>query len=253
MNSLLSYPLRLTMLLAVFLGLHTSASAFNGKNGIDTLYFDLSKDLGEQLIPLENIIQIAQKHSPLLKQQDIALESRQLQIRMLKLTPMVGLSLFGNYAMGTQLSFASTSSSDVIMTLNGYRAGVNFTFSLSDLMTRRTRMDQLRNDYRLAQTQRDLVKLDVRREVNRVYHALITAQRLLRVRIREEQQALIAFQAGEIDVQRGRMNQLEFLQLSTLYSNSQVQTETQRGSFLTTFYELEALVGVDIHVLRAPH
>jgi outer membrane protein TolC len=157
---------------------------------------------------------------------------------------------FWNYSQGTQTFIATgTNPSDGLQLSNGSRYGVNVQIPLSSLLGRHNKIRQAKADYDVAQAQKGVIALALKRELIAIYQNLTVAQHTMQARLRDEQIALTAFKITEIEVQQGKSEPLKLATISSSYTLTKTFAERARGDFMTSFYELEALVGVPIQSL----
>ncbi len=220
----------------------------------DTGHFDISRELASQLLSFEGIYQIALQHSPAVRLENAVIDTKASIINYTKVAVLQNLSPFVNYSRGNQLLVGSGSSSfDFAQVSNGYRMGINLQLPMSDVVGRRYKLQQGRAELQGALAQRDLAKLALKRELNRVYQTLITAQRMLRIRLRDEQAALMMYRVAEVNMQQGKLDPADYARSSNQYSLAQITTEKERGEFMAAFRDLEILVGVRMIQLQVSH
>ena len=217
----------------------------------DTVRFALNKDLIDQLIPFEDIYQIALSNSPALRFENAMVDMKASIANYTKVAILQTVSGFASYSRGNQLLIGSGSSSfDFSQNSNGYRTGIGIQLPLSEVVGRRYKIQQSRAEYQGSLAQRDVAKMGLKRELNRVYQALLTSQRTLRIRLRDEQAALMAFRIAEVDVQQGKIDPADYARYSNQYAIAQVVSEKERGEFMTNFRDLEIIVGVPMIQLQ---
>ncbi len=217
----------------------------------DTVRFALNKDLIEQLISFEDIYQIAVSNSPALRFENAMVDMKASIANYTKVAILQTVSGFASYSRGNQLLVGSGSSSfDFSQNSNGYRTGLGIQLPLSEVVGRRYKIQQSRSEYQGSLAQRDVAKMGLKRELNRVYQALLTSQRTLRIRLRDEQAALMAFRIAEVDVQQGKIDPADYARYSNQYAIAQVVSEKERGEFMTNFRDLEIIVGVPMIQLQ---
>jgi outer membrane protein TolC len=221
----------------------------------DTLQFNLTKDLSDQLLSIEELYQLALANSPAIREQraivDVQLETNRLS----KLSLLTGVGASAGYSRGNQSLIASginVSNAENIQISNGYRMGVQVNISVANLLGYRTNIRQGQAAYRSAVAKQDGIKLGLRREISQVYQALLTSQKIVNAYIQEEQKALVVYQTAELDWHNGRLDAAEYAGASSRYTDIHIKTETARGTLISNLYDLCALVGVDMIRLKAP-
>ncbi len=217
----------------------------------DTAQFDLTKDLAEQLLPFDSLYQAALRFSPTLKYQSAYVDGKLEAYRYTKVIVLEGIYPFVNYGQGNQsLTATGTTPTEGLQLSNGYRWGINVQIPLSQLLGRRARTHEAKADYRAALAMKDAAALTLKRELITIYQNLLTAQRVLKVRLRDEQVAMAAYRVAEVEVQQGKSEPLQLAQASSIYSITKSYAERERGDLLIHLYNLEALVGLPIQTLK---
>lgn len=216
----------------------------------DTVVFDINKGLAEQLLPFDSLYQIAVRHSPAIHFEEAVMDGKAAGLQVTKVLIFQGLSPFFTYSLGNQ-TFVNTGtiSSDFLQLANGRRMGVNIQIPMSEVIGRRYRIQQLKAEFKAASAQRDISKLNLKRDLNRSYQAMLTAHRLMVIRIRDAQVAMVAFRVAEVEMQQGKITPTVLASSSNVYAISQHNVEKERGDLLTALYDVVALIGVDLNQL----
>ena len=213
----------------------------------DTVVFDINKDLAEQLFPFDSLYQIAVRHSPTIHYDEAMMEGKAASLQVTKVLILQGLSPFFTYSIGNQ-TFVNTGtvSSDFLQLANGRRIGVNIQIPMSEILGRRYRIQQMKAEFKAASAQRDISKLNLKRDLNRAYQAMLTAHRLMVIRIRDSQVAMVAFRVAEVEMQQGKITPAALATSSNVYAIAQHNVEKERGDLLSALYDIVALIGVDL-------
>ncbi|MGF7215638.1 outer membrane protein TolC [Spirosoma lacussanchae] len=220
----------------------------------DSLQFDLDKDLVDQLLPLEQLYQLALQNSPVIREQKALLDVQVEANRLVRSSLLSGVNVSGGYSTGNQSLLATggnAANAENIQVSNGYRAGVQASISLGTLLGYRARSRQEQAAYRSAVAKQDGIKLGLRREISQLYQTMQTNQKIVNAYIELEQKSLIAYQTAEIEWRKGRLNVDDYAGASTRYTETHIKTEIARGNLVNNLYELSALVGVDMGQLKA--
>lgn len=250
----LARPGRVRHALARLLGLlavGTLGFSTAGLAQVDTLHLDLNRSLAEQLLPFEEIYRIAQRNSPALREESSNADSKIRNISLHRKNFLSTVSLTGAGTWGnSSIISTGTNNFDFWQLTNGYRGGVQVMIPLEVVVNRSGRIRQAEADYRTALARIDVARQGLRRELNRVYQELLTAQRLLQIYVQDETAARVAFLSAELDWQNGRATVQEYAGASRVYTDVRVKVENTRGSFMATLYDLTVLAGVDIGQLK---
>ena len=216
----------------------------------DTAFFDLDKDITEQLVPFETIYQAALRYSPALHAQNAAANGKLESYRYSKVTVLDNIYPFLNYGQGNQTLIATgTNPSDGLQLSNGTRWGLNVQVPLSAVLGRRNLIQQAKADYQVTLAQKDVIALSLKRELIAVYQNLLVSQRIMLSRSRDEQIALTAYRVVEVELQQGKVEPTQLAMISNTYTLAKTYAERARGDFMINFYDLEALVGVPLQSL----
>ncbi len=219
----------------------------------DTMVFDARKNIAQQLLPLDTIIQIAYDNSPSLKYYSTLIKVRKYNKKYVWAMSFKDLSVFYNYSIGDQQIFVTgTTPVDNTQFANGYRFGVNLQLPLSTLLGHFPRMKQARAEVEASRWRKEEIRLEIKREVQRLYVNMIEGQRKLNIRTADAQVALMASQVAEEELAEGRIPPHEYSRIRNIYAIAASNVELERANFLRAFFDLEALVGVKMNQLIKP-
>ncbi|WP_229313108.1 TolC family protein [Larkinella terrae] len=218
----------------------------------NSIGLDVSQDLSGQLLPFDDIYDLAVAHSPLIKLENETAVSLNAAYKVAKLQILQNANGFVNYSMGNQAIFSSNSyTSDLLGQIaNGYRAGVNVNLSLFDIFGRRQLLRLNRANYQAAMQKKESVAMELKRDLITVYQDMLTAQRVLAVRIQDEQSALTAYRVAEAEMQQGKIEPRALASANNSYAQVKSITESAKGELMKNIYYLEAMVGVPLQRLK---
>nr|WP_293835728.1 TolC family protein [uncultured Arsenicibacter sp.] len=218
----------------------------------DTLYFDFRKDISAQLLPLKELSDMAVAASPLVKYEHQVTISQGEAVRLAKSQKFTNASGFVNYSTGNQaiLSTTPTGNDAIGQIANGYRAGVTLQLSLFELFGRKHEVRMAQSNQQAAVYRREAIEQQIRRELINLYQDLLTAQRILLVKMLDEENSLTALRIAEIEMQQRKLDPNTLANVSNRYSIVKSSTEEVKGQLLKSFYQLEALVGAPMQQLR---
>lgn len=213
----------------------------------------MSKNIANQLLPLDSIIQIAYKNSPSLRYYSAQVKVRKYNMRYTRMMSFKDLSVFYNYSLGDQsIIVTGTTPVDNAQFANGYRYGINLQLPLSTVLGHWPRMKQARAELEAARWRKEEIRLEIKREVQRLYVNMIEGQNKLNIRTADAQVALMAARVAEEELAEGRIPPHEYSRIRNIYAIAASNVELERANFLRAFFDLEALVGVDMHLLKKP-
>lgn len=217
----------------------------------DTFLLDFNKDIVDQIMPFDSLYQMALKNSPVIKYERANGEAEKANYSLAKIVVLKNVYPFINYTNGSQgITSSGTLVSDLSQAVNGYRYGFNIQLPLDELIGRKSKMRQAAASYRSVLAKREIEELNLKRDLIRVYQDMLTAQRILKVRYRDEQTSFMAFQVAEVELKQGKIEPRELAQISNFYAQAKSATEYQVGELLKHFYDLQAVVGVPLQYLQ---
>ena len=218
----------------------------------DTFQLDLTKDVAVQLMPFDDIFELAVSRSPVVKYQDAVTSSLSSAHQLSKLEILNRATGFVNYSTGNQAILSTGETKGTLGQItNGYRAGVNLQVSLFDLFGRPQQIKLAQANLQAALMQKETIKLQLKHELITVYQDLVTAQQVLKVRLQDEQTALTAYQVAEAESRQGGTRKPEDLSNAySRYAQAKTISEEAKGAFIKNAYYLEAIVGVPLQQLR---
>jgi outer membrane protein TolC len=213
-----------------------------------TVNDDPSIDLESQLPPLENLIEIAINNSPYLKYDSVLITSGEMDVTLAKRRWQNNVSGFANYAAGNQRFFINNvgSSDQQGNVINGYRYGVNVTLPLSEITTRRLRINKEKAQLQTLGFKKDQTEMELRRQVIVEYNNLIAAQRILKIRTSARENALVVQQMADKQFKEGTTSLEDYSNVSYLTVGAESDYELARSNFSALYKQFEELVGVDI-------
>lgn len=219
---------------------------------IDSMTFDFKQDIAVQLVPFEEMYKLALAYAPSVKFEG-AVSSAQLSAYQLsKLQVLQNVTGFANYSTGNQaiLSTGTNASDQLGQISNGYRAGVNVSISIHDLFGRPQQIRLARATYEATRERRRTAEIQLKRDLFNLYQDLILAQRVLQIRLRDDQASLAAFRIAEVELQKGKIAPEAHAFNSNRYAETRTTVEQAKTEFTKSIFALELMVGVPIHQLK---
>ena len=218
----------------------------------DSMTFDFNKDIATQLIPFDEIYSLALAYAPSVKFEGAVATSQQAAYQLAKLQVLQNLTGYVNVSTGNQaiLSTGTNVNDQLGQISNGYRAGVNLTISIHDLMGRPQQIRLAKANYEATQERRRTAELLLKRDLFNLYQDLILAQRVLQIRLRDDQASLAAFRIAEVELQKGKITPETHAFNSNRYAETRTTVEQAKTQFIKSLYALELYVGVPIRQLK---
>ncbi|WP_461128331.1 TolC family protein [Spirosoma aerophilum] len=221
----------------------------------DTLYLDINQDIAVQLLPFEDIMKVAVAHSPLIRYQNEVSNSLSSSYEVSKLQILQNIGGFANYSSGNQSIISSgtttiTGRDALGQIANGYRVGVDVRLPIYELFGRKHQVRQAYSNYRASVVQREVVELQLKRDLIGIYQDMITTQQLLKVNLIDEQASLTSLRVAEVEIQKGRITAETMATITSHYVQAKNASEQVKGSFLKNVHYFEALVGMPVQRLK---
>ncbi|WP_158549985.1 TolC family protein [Runella aurantiaca] len=219
----------------------------------DSLYVDFNNDIAMQLLPFNDLFELALSHSPLLNFEKEVANAQEASYKLSKLQILQSVTAGGSYSAGNQaiISTGSGSTGDAIGQIaNGYRVGLNLQLSLYEIIGRKHMLSQAKATYQSTLTRKEILEVQLKRELIDLFQDLVTAQKVLQLRLKDQQMATVAYQIAEVEFKQRKLDVNAFSNASKSYFGVLSSIEEARGSFLKYLYNLEALVGVPIQRLK---
>lgn len=250
-------------LLVIVLSSNSFAQRAKPRNGVsfgqsvgmtnDTTFLNVDQDIAIQLMPFDDLVRMAAASSPVVNYQNEVINSLNSGRNLSKVQILQNASGFANYSGGNQtvLTTGINQRGDQLGQIaNGYRVGIDFRVSLYDIFGRKHLLKQADANYRASVVQKNIVELQLRREMITIYQDMITAQQVLKYRLVDEQSALAALRIAEAENQKGRITSEVFASATNRYIETKVITEQVKGDFLKNVHQFESLVGVPIQRMK---
>ncbi|GAB3718214.1 hypothetical protein GCM10027592_60910 [Spirosoma flavus] len=230
--------------------------SFGASSGLaeDTLYLDINQDIAVQLLPFDEIVKVAVTHSPLIKYQNEVVNGLDAAHSVAKVQILQNLSGFANYSTGDQSIIGTSnriSGQDILgQVANGYRVGVDLRLPVYELFGRKHQIRVAQANYKAAVTQKEVIELQLKRELIAIYQDMITAQQLLKIRLMDEQASLTALRVAEAELQKGTVTADAVSIITSRYVQAKTSSEQSKGDFLKNVHYFEALTGSPIQRLK---
>ena len=219
---------------------------------IDSMGFDFDREIAVQLIPFDEIFKLALAYAPSVKFEGAVANAQASAYRLAKLQVLQNFTGYANYSTGNQaiLSTGTNATDQLGQISNGYRAGVNVAISIHDLLGRPHQIRLAQANYEATQERRRTAEIQLKRDVFNLYQDLILAQRILQIRLRDDQASLASFRIAEVELQKGKITPEAHSFNSNRYAETRSTVEQAKTQFIKSMYALELFVGVPIHQLK---
>jgi len=214
---------------------------------IDTISFDPNFDLGEQIMPLDSILNYVCKYSPTLKMIEAEADKSKYNRKYISTLWLNGIGLFYNYTYGNQFtSLVSSTNTDQQLSNNlgvGYRFGVNIQFFLGEIYGRKSRLKSLQAEVEMAKQKRAEALIELKRKVIADYYNLIANQKLVKIKQADAESAGITVSIAEYEMKRGKIMPSDLSRLKNIQSIADVNLEVSRRDYMISYNQFETLLG----------
>lgn len=206
-----------------------------------------------QLPPLQQLLDSAETHSPLLKMYDSDVIIQELKIKSEKKDWMKSLGfqagarygLFDNLILKEDLGVEDLKTSTTEQTR--YNLGLYLKIPLSSILDK--------NNQEIAEEEVNRIKyqkansaLELRKLIIVQYNNVVKAYKSMVIRINELETYRIQMIRAEKDYQNGQINVAEYARLKDFYLNSKLDLENNKVEFVTALQLLQETVGININL-----
>ncbi|GAB4018498.1 hypothetical protein GCM10028808_53270 [Spirosoma migulaei] len=219
---------------------------------VDSLTFDFNQDISVQLIPFDEMFKIALAYSPAVRFESALATAQQAAYQLSKLQLFQNIGGFANYSSGNQaiLSTGTNTSDQLGQISNGYRYGVNVSFSIHNIIARPQEIRLAKATYEANKERSRTAEIQLKRDLFNLYQDLLLSQRVLQIRLRDDQSSLAAYRIAEVEMQKGKITPEAAANNSSRYAESRTTVEQAKTQFIKNIYALELAVGVPIRQLK---
>jgi len=212
-----------------------------------------SDDLVQQLLPLEQIIELAMVNSPTLDYYDAAIRKAGYQVDVIRNAWQNNIFGFANYSTGDQrLVTGGTGIPGDITTSSiatGYRAGIQINIPLYEFTARRSRI-RLHEEERNAMIhKKEELELELRLHIIQEFYKMLGYFEVVKIRSEGQEAMRVYYQVAEKEFQDGIIDIAELSQIKNSLSQAEVYFMDARYLFAGTLTAFAALVGLPVSEL----
>jgi outer membrane protein TolC len=212
--------------------------------------FNLQRSIEEQLPSLDSLIDIAISYHPTVKLNEALIGSANSRINLAKKSWSTLLRGYIDYGYGNQAIIATgQGGGDLSNIANGYRAGANLSIPLSEIYTRKDRINLQKNELEATYYKTREMELVIATQVVEEYNMLITGQRLMNIRYEMQQKAKSNLAQMELEYISGNIDGGIYTRNAEIYTIAQSEYESARRIFMTAAQKLELLLGLPLSQL----
>lgn len=213
--------------------------------------FDFNRDLQEQLPPLDSLMILARKNSPMLRKYLSFTLAQKEKIQLAKKSWSSNLQLQGNYSMGNQsLLLSGTAASDLNQLSNGYRVGVNIGLPLYEVLTRGNRIKLAKAEAQASVDQLAEASQILDKEIIDVYQQMLASFRQWRITQTLVEKSAISEMLAEKKLNENQIALADFTRISEIKSAADNRKFESEKLFFGSYYTLQVLLGVPLNSLK---
>lgn len=213
----------------------------------ELIYLDLSRDIQEQLPPLQILLERAGANHPSVQFNNSLAKAYASRIDVEEKSWTSHINGFFNYGYGNQSLIAAGSvNNDFVNIANGYRTGININIPLYEFVTRKDRLRQRNYEYEAQVFKKDELILEVHNQVVEQYHNLILSQKLMNLRKEMVEKARQSMNIAEQEFKVGNIDVASYTRMIEIYTINSSQYEMARMDFMKAYDKMELLLGESI-------
>ena len=207
----------------------------------DNPYWDLP--------PLDTLINLAIKHSPMLKSADIDILMEKDGLKDIHREWLRRVNFMTDVRYGSMLDYSKivampgVSPATVMLS---YGAGAMVGFSLSDVFDRKRTKQKARWRIEQAQISRDEAIIGVTQMVINSYYAVLVAQKNFAMANEISLTAALVHDKAKLDVSQSRISLTEWAKENETFLGAQNTVELQKIALMQSIRMLEIIVGIEL-------
>ncbi len=218
-----------------------------------SLLIDLNKDLKDQLIPLDSMINIAIANNPSVKAQEALIDAGADQIKFSRREWQNGVSGFFSQTLGNQAVIYNTNQEpEAIQSSSiqsGFRVGLNVSVPLFLLFGRTSRINVYEHELEVRKQTEEKIKMDVSRQVIYEYNNMLATHRIMLITSNSRGASRLLLDMAEKQFAQGDISIADFSSVSAIVTKAESDYEISRRDFYNYYQQLEKLLGVRIDTL----
>ncbi len=213
--------------------------------------FDFSRDIQDQLPPLDSLLLLARQNSPMLEKFASFNKAQREKIALAQKSWSTNIQLQGNYSVGNQsLLLSGSANSDLNQLSNGYRMGINLGLPIYEFFSRPNRVKLAKAEADASEFQFKEAGLLLDKEVISTYFQMISSFRQMNTLQVLVEKANISELLAERKMNENQIPLAEYTRISEIRATSENRWYEAEKLFYDNYYTLQALLGVLIQSLK---
>jgi outer membrane protein TolC len=206
----------------------------------------IQNEIGIVLPPLEEVMAMAQRHSPQIRMQDALVHKNKNYIDVQRKQWLDGIGVDLQLGTGNQalLVQQATGRVDAFSNINnGYRAAVNIRISIFDVVGRKSWVKMAEYERQVSIEKKAVAEEELNTVVINRYYAIQTAQNLLKIKSEAKQATQLNRQMAEKEFNEGAIAVSELSRIMEIASKAASEYEVTKQYLNENLRVLENLTG----------
>ena len=228
---------------------HSYAQQAVGKASKPPVVIAESEDYSPRLLPLDTLISIALRNSPMLKMQESMIQKNAYQIKDERAQWTDGIATditggFGNQSLLVQQPTGEITNFNNFN--NGYRVGATMRLSIYDLFGRKNQVGMAINEYESSRHKKDVLAREINDEVTTLYFMLIASQNILKIKSEAKQATSINRAMAEKEFNEANIPVAELSRIIEISSKAATEYEVAKQEYYRNLRIMENMVGIKL-------
>lgn len=221
--------------------------------GVYDIKLDLTKELKDQLVPLDSIISLAIANNPGIRAQDALITAGNEQVKLGRREWQNGVFVSFNQNIGNQTLFFDSSNEPIgtqsQSTTTGYRLGFNVNVPLFWFFARTNRINIYKQELNVRRETKEKLKIDLARIVIAEYNSMLSTHSILLIASNSRSSARMVMDMANQQFKQGDISISDYTSVMGLASKAESDYEIAKSNFYTWYEQLEQLIGVRLDKL----
>jgi len=213
---------------------------------------DIFENESVSIPPLQTLIDSALIYSPLLQQQRILVEIKEIEFSRSKMewTNYIGTVSDIKYGSITQTNYDNEVLQQDIIDASRYSLGFSLRITLFDIIKRKKEILIAQKQIDFANSKKDEVEKKIKEDLIVKYYTLLLKQRLLTIKNEIHEVQAVNYLLAEKEFLEGEINMSDYAGIVELTAKSSEGVENSRIEFKIAYFLLEQAVGRSISEIK---
>lgn len=208
-----------------------------------------TEDYSPKLPPLDTLISIALRNSPMLKMQESMIQKNAYLIKNERAQWTDGISTditggFGNQSLLVQQPTGEITNFNNFN--NGYRAGATLRVSIYDLFGRKNQVGMAINEYEASRHKKEVLAREINAEVTSLYFILIASQNILKIKSEAKYATSLNRAMAEKEFNEANIPVAELSRIIEISSKAATEYEIAKQEMYKNLRIMENMVGIKL-------